>query len=147
MLKRGNSLPDEDHVMRVIPWSRLRKTEDDVVIGLLPEAFMLREEEEALSVNWIEYFSKDRPGNIKASVHAFRVSLKIGRKAAYAVAKVAKVKEVGLNKQKKIRIVYSPTSNNKSHSSVHVAINDDLALMDALTHEFEQEMYFDSSIV
>jgi hypothetical protein len=51
-------LPPEDHVVRYVPWARLRKDEEDNVIGVLGAAFRLREGEEYLSATWAEFFKK-----------------------------------------------------------------------------------------
>jgi len=59
MQARITNLPDEDHVMRFVPWGRLRKDEDDNVLGFLGDAFKLKPNEDHLSVNWLEYFGGD----------------------------------------------------------------------------------------
>jgi hypothetical protein len=71
---KGKNLPDEDHVIRYVPWGRLRKDEDDNVLGFLPQAFQLRPEEDYLSVNWVEYHDGDRESQIRLSVWDMRDS-------------------------------------------------------------------------
>jgi hypothetical protein len=56
---KGKNLPDEDHVVRYVPWGRLRRDEDENVLGFLPQAFQLRQEEDYLSVNWLQYYDGD----------------------------------------------------------------------------------------
>lgn len=71
---RGERIPDSDHIARHVPWSKLRKDEDDNVLGVLGEAFRRREGEGALSVNWVEYFEGE-PGQQRiAAVHCMRGS-------------------------------------------------------------------------
>ena len=53
MQARVRNLPDEHHVIRNVSWRRLRRDEDDNVLGFLPQAFQLRADEEYLSVNWL----------------------------------------------------------------------------------------------
>jgi hypothetical protein len=63
MKAKVTNLPDEDHVMRYVSWARLRRDEDDNILGFLGAAFQLRPDEESLSVNWLEYFDGDRCKN------------------------------------------------------------------------------------
>src|ERR1700731_389524 len=50
------NVPPSDHVMRYAAYGRLRRDGDDNVLGLLPQAFLRKENEEYLSVTWVEYF-------------------------------------------------------------------------------------------
>jgi hypothetical protein len=140
-IKRGNSLPEQDHIMRYVPRSRLRRDEDDNVLGILPQAFANRNGEEFLSVNWLEYFKQDKTSNLRGCVDAQRATLDVGRNCVYAVAVVDKVKLVCLKKQKPVRVVYQPTKNNLAHSALHVQHNEDLNVMSELAFEFEKEMH------
>ena len=65
MQAKITNLPDEHHVMRYVPWTRLRKDEDDNVLGFLGDAFKLKPNEDHLSVNWLEYFDGDRDMKIQ----------------------------------------------------------------------------------
>jgi hypothetical protein len=56
-------LPDDHHVVRYVPWARLRKDEHENVIGVLGAAFRLRDGEQYLSATWAEFFSGGRLGN------------------------------------------------------------------------------------
>ncbi|MGT2502529.1 hypothetical protein ACVOMS_20245 [Bradyrhizobium guangxiense] len=53
-------LPETDHCVRYVPWARLRKDEEDNVIGILGAAFRLRDEEDYLSATWAEFFPARR---------------------------------------------------------------------------------------
>lgn len=142
-LKRGHSLPDGDHVVRYVAWNRLRRDGDDNVLGVLPQAFSLRDGENSLSVNWLEYYESDRSTNLTECVKAFRNIFSRGKKSGYAVANVFNVKAVFLREQRPIKIVYEPTQN-KAHSAIYAKIDDDLALLEELGSEFYKEFHFDS---
>ncbi len=144
-VKRGNSLPGSDHIMRYVPPARLRRDEDGNVIGILPVAFAHRTSEDALSVNWLEFFKKDKASNLRDCVEAQRATLKVGKNCIYAVAVVDKVKQVCVKKQKTVRIVYHPTKGNPAHSVLHVQHNEDLNVMSDLALEFEKEMHPNST--
>jgi len=132
VISKGSNLPDQDHVMRYVPWARLRKDEDDRVIGFLWQAFELREGEVSLSVSWLEYFSGDRNQRITESVKAFRKTRDVGAKSAYAVGNVRRIKEVCAVKGARVRVVYDPLKDNPAHSEIRRLPLDDLGLLDAL---------------
>lgn len=127
--------------MRYVPPARLRRDEDGTVLGILPQAFALRDGEDYLSVNWLEHFKKDKVSNLRDCVDAQRATLTVGKNCVYAVAVVDKVKGVCVKKQKPVRIVYQPTKGNKAHSALYVQHNEDLNVMSDLALEFENEMH------
>ena len=147
VIKRGHSLPEQDHIMRYVPRSRLRRDEDGNVLGILPQAFAHRDGEEFLSVNWLEHFKQDRTSNLSRCVDAQRATLDVGKNCVYAVAVVEKVKQVCASKQKTVRIVYQPTKGNVAHSALHVRHNEDLNIMSDLALEFEKEMHPNSKFM
>jgi hypothetical protein len=84
-------LPPEHHVVRNVPWGKLRKDENDPerVIGVLGEAFKMRPVEDTLSTTWLEYFPGSRGEQIKGAVHAMRASkLEIKAKSGFAIGNV-----------------------------------------------------------
>lgn len=136
MLKKGKDLPDEHHVIRHVPWSKLRKDEDENVIGFLPQAFELRPDEGYLSVNWLEYFDGDHQQRIQAAVKAYRENAHVRRRAVFGVARVAKVKEICHSSgAATVRIVYAPTVDHPSHAAITNTPRDDLALLDAMARD------------
>lgn len=69
------NLPNEDHVLRYVPWARLLRTEKGDVIGVLGSAFKLWSGEEYLSATWLEYFKcSTRDGNITDAIRTLRQS-------------------------------------------------------------------------
>jgi len=126
------NLPDNDHVMRYVPWGRLRRDGDDNVLGFLGVAFQRRANEDSLSVNWLEYFPGDRDTKIRASVTKFRETIHVGTKSAFGVGNVARVKNVCRANGARVRIVYEPTDDNLSHSGIRRLPRDDLSILDAL---------------
>jgi hypothetical protein len=92
MADRIANLRDEDHVVRHVPWGRLRRDDDDTVVGILPQALQRRPDEESLSVSWLEYFS-DPATRIRDTVWAIRRSRTVGGKSAFAIGNVRKIKD------------------------------------------------------
>jgi hypothetical protein len=146
MQARITNLPDDDHVMRYVPWGKLRRDEDDNIVGFLGEAFKLRPDEDALSVNWLEYFEGDREARIQASVRTFRSTLRVGTKSAFGVGNVAKIKEVCRARSARVRIVYEPREDNQSHSAIRRLPRDDAILLDALAADAFAELIYNTVI-
>ncbi len=145
MLKRGDALPDYDHVVRHVPWSRLRRDENDGVIGILPQAFSLRDGEESLSVNWLEYFSGDPQSQIKEVITSIRNTKNVGGKSAFCIANVGKVRGICKAGRVNVRIVFAPNDGNPSHSLIRYLSQDDLVLLEELADEFSNDLIFNSS--
>jgi len=131
---RGKNVPDEDHVIRYVPWARLLKDEDENVLGFLPQAFQLRPEEDYLSVNWVEYHEGDRAAQICQSVWAIRGTFErpLGSKSVFAVATVARVKELTNAAGARVRVTHEPLHDNPGHAGVRQLPRDDLSLLEAL---------------
>ena len=54
-LTPGDNIPPSHRIARHVPWARLLRDGDDNILGVLPQAYQLREDEEYLSVNWLEF--------------------------------------------------------------------------------------------
>jgi len=129
-------LPAEDHVVRYVPWARLRKDEDDNVIGVLGAAFRLRADEEYLSGTWAEYFAgSSHAESVAAAVRAVRASkLVVSPRSGFATGNVDHIKEICLaDKGKhKIRIIHEPEDDNKAHTALRGWPRDNEDLLNAL---------------
>lgn len=146
MPRKITNLPDEDHVMRYVPWGKLRRDDDDRVVGFLGDAFKLRSDEESLSVNWLEYFEGDRDAEIRASVMTFRSTLKVGTKSAFGIGNVGKIKEICRSRGANVRIVHEPMDDNKSHSALRRLPRDDTILLDALAADAFAELIHNTDV-
>jgi hypothetical protein len=132
---RGTNLPNEDHVARYVPWGRLRRDGDDNVLGFLPQAFQRRENEDYLSVNWLEFHEGDRNTQIRYCVWAVRDSFgrPLGAKSAFAIGNVGKVKEICQKAGSRVRIVHEADDpKNRAHSGIRRLPRDDLILLESL---------------
>jgi hypothetical protein len=114
-------LPDEHHVVRYVPWARLRKDENDNVIGVLGVAFKLRNDEQYLSATWAEFFAGARADSIASAIKCIRASrIEVKPRSGFAVGNVRQVKDTCLaDKQKhKIRIIHEPEEDNTAHTAL-----------------------------
>jgi hypothetical protein len=145
-MKALSNLPDDDHVMRYVPWGRLRRDGDDNVLGFLPQGFQRRETEESLSVNWIEYFSGDRHSQITASVRMFRQTITVGSKSAFGIGNVGKTKDVCRAHGAVVRIIYEPTDDNPAHAGIRRLSREDFTLLEALAADAFVELIHNTAI-
>jgi len=132
------NLPPDDHILRLVPWARVRKDENDNVTGILGEAFLLKEGEAALSVNWLERV----PGALEKQlstaaklIRATQLSKKLGSKSRLARLQVDATKEVAAKNRANIRIVHEPIDENEPHSGIRQLPRDDPGLLEALATE------------
>lgn len=128
-------LLDEEHIVRFVPWGKLRKDEDENVLGVLPQAFELRPDEEYLSVTWREFYAGDESEQMRCAVEAIRNSdLKVGPKARFAVAQIGDVRPIaeGRPKARKLRIIHEPEDDNEAHAAIRGWPTEDNELFDLL---------------
>lgn len=146
MLGKGQQLHDDHQIMRYVPWSKLRKDGDDNVLGFLGSAFELRDTEEYLSVNWLEYYPGNHSDQIEQCIKEFRDAFGVRRKSAFGVANVRKVKDLAQSNGKAIRIVYTPSQTHPSHTSIQKLPRNELSLFEALAADAFTEMILNSEI-
>jgi hypothetical protein len=144
--KNGFKLPDGDHVMRHVPWSKLRKDENDKVLGFLPQAFKLRSEEKSLSVNWLEIFDGGHDARAKQTIHELRAAKSIGKKSAFGIGNVGNIKTICKTNGATVKIVYAPTHGNSSHSEMRDLPSDDLSILEALATDAFAELVHNADI-
>ena len=119
-------LPPHDHVMRYVSWNKLRKNEDDEVIGILGEAFKMRDSDKSLSTTWREYFSGSREEQITAAVRAVRAGkLKVKPKSGFAIGEVGAIQADCAARNYKVRIFHEPEDDNEAHAAVKSLPRDD----------------------
>lgn len=134
--------------MRYVAPSRLRKDENNNVIGILGAAFQLREDEEGLSTTWIEYFPGTHQQQVEDAVHILRSSIIVRPKSGFAIGKVADILSAcNLRKMpKKTKIIYMPTPNNTAHAEVRSMPYEDQELLDLLAAETWSELIMNANI-
>lgn len=145
-IHKGMKLPPTDHVARHVPWTRLRKDEDDNVLGLLPQAFQLRPDEPGLSVNWLEHYNGDHKARIQAVVTNLRANLDIRPKSAFGIGNVGALESRCKNNGTPVKIVYAPTSGIPSHALIKDMHQDDLALLSLIAEDVFKELVYNKDI-
>jgi hypothetical protein len=142
-------LPETDHIVRYVPWARLRKDEEDNVIGVIGAAFRLRETEEYLSATWLEFFKGTRPENIIAAVKAVRASRVVVKpRSGFALGQVEKIKArcVADKGKHKIRVIHEAEDDNKAHTALRQWPRDNDSLLDLLAEHDWNEIILNKDI-
>ena len=133
--KKNSKIPIDNHIIRYIPPSRLRKDENDKVIGVLGVAFALKPNEKYLSATWLEYF----PDKVDAVIAIRNSNLSVKPKSGFAIGKVDSIQSACLySSATRVFIVYDPTilpKPNLGHVAVKNFPSDDTGLLELLAAE------------
>jgi hypothetical protein len=141
-------LPEVDHVVRYVPWARLRKDEDDNVLGVLGIAFKLRETEDYLSATWLEFFG-GRPGCVETAIKAIRSSaIDVKTKSGFAIGKVEQIKSAceANERRHKIRVIHEEEDDNKAHAALRAWPRDNDTLLDLIADDVWNELVLNKDI-
>jgi hypothetical protein len=129
-----SNLPEKDHIVRYVPWTKVDKDADDNVRGILAIAYERREDEDGLSVNWLEMAGEiQTEAALRKTLNLIGANMTVGKKARLAVSNVQKFKEVCADRDKKVRIVHAPINGNEPHSEVRKIPRNDLRLLEDLS--------------
>lgn len=134
--KRGSLIPDEDDVVRHVPYRKIIFDENQNIVGIFPEAYALRKDEQHLSVSWLDIHEGTKPEKLKHVLSGLKASKGIGNKSALTIGNVSTIKGIAHNSSTiKLRFTYAPNGADKAHSLIHNINNDDLSLLSALATE------------
>lgn len=122
------ALEDDQTLVRYVRKNSLRRNEDMAVIGVNPDAFLHRPNEEYLSATWSEFFDMEPAGGLRASVEMFRKCLKTHKNDGYVIGRVGKIKEACANFGALIRVIHEPDPPNDAHVAVRRIPKDNSAL-------------------
>jgi hypothetical protein len=144
---KNQKLPPGDHVIRYVPFGKLRKDENDVPIGILGAAFKLRDGEEYLSTTWLEYFAGSKGQQITAAVQAIRASqVDVRPKSGFAIGRVDAIAATCAERGHSIRIIHEPEDDNKAHAAVRRMPRDDDQLLELLAAESWCELILNTAV-
>ncbi|MBI1262424.1 MAG: hypothetical protein GC184_11940 [Rhizobiales bacterium] len=129
------NIPHEHHVIRYASWTKLRKDENDNVLGILPDALRLREVETSLSTTWIEWFDGPPQNQYLNAVEMIRRTMSVSPRGGMSKANVGNLRELCQTENVSIRIVHEPTDENDAHASIRRLPRDNLDLLELLAAE------------
>jgi hypothetical protein len=145
-LKKNESIPDDNHIVRRVSWANLLKDEDNNVLGILPQAFKMKDTENELSANWLEYFPGSFNQQVVSVVQEIRKRVAVKPKSGFAIGKVGEIKNMCKIKGYKTRIVYSNSSQNPSHVDICLYPREDMELFELLATEAWSHLVLNNSV-
>jgi hypothetical protein len=148
LAKNKRKIPDDNHVIRYVPWSRLRRNGNDEVIGILGEAFHLREKDKGrLSATWLEYFDPNGEELLIQAVRTIRASLLVVKpNSGFAKGNISTIKVACMKYKSKIRVVHAPSGGNNAHVSIIGLPEDNSELFELLASEAWADLVLNKDI-
>lgn len=133
-LARGESIPDNDILLRYASPNRTHKSDDGSPTWLMPDAFKLRDDETYLSLTWVEFFEGTHDSQIRAAVAEFRKGIGIRQNGAFGMATAGAIRAAGnsVTPAHQLRILHEPEDLNRAHVAVHRYPRDNAQLREAL---------------
>lgn len=128
-MAKGDALPDNDEVTRWIKPKLLGRDDDGNTIldqqgrpeFVFPAAYELRDDEDSLSVTWLQCFAETREEHLPKAADAFRKGTDSGKlqtQSAFAIGAVSAIKKAGIDHDHKLRILEDPEDENPGHSEI-----------------------------
>jgi hypothetical protein len=128
---KGDKIPDENHVARYcspihVPGGEIQAT-----------AFMMRQVDTSLSVNWMEYFKcSSREGEITELRNAYSAkNLIVKATGKIVVLNAGEVREKVLTESpdsRKLEVLHDPEEKDPSHSGIYNLKNDDILIAELI---------------
>jgi hypothetical protein len=138
---KGDKIPDQDHIAR---FCRPMQVSEGKIQAT---AFMLRSDEEYLSVNWLEYLDcSSRDQEINEIRNIYSEKLNVGKSAKIAFLNVGEIREKVFTEspdKRNIEVLHVPIMNDlhdPSHSGIYNLKQDD-ELIAELILEIVHEAY------
>ena len=114
---KGEKIPDQNHIARFC--RPLQVNEEQIQAT----AFMLREGEECLSVNWLEFLNcSNRENEITKLRTIYSETFTVGARAKIAVLNVGEVRKKVLTESpdgRNLEVLHDPLINDLSHSGIY----------------------------
>jgi len=134
---KGDSVPKRDHISRYC--SGMRCTEEGQVTGA---AFLPREDEEYLSVNWLEFLKlNNRQEEIQEVRRVLDSKLTLGTRAKIAVLSVGEILEYVLTQSpdsRELNVLHEPEETDPSHSGISGFQHDDDLIADLIVDVIQE---------
>lgn len=124
-------IPSTDTVLLYCSPTRFEKSDGSYIA---PSTDAFRQDEDGISVTWIEYFKPPPPSAEQAKL-AIAASLKPSKNGVYASASVSDILRLAAKANLDVSVVHDPQVNNIGHSLIKGwPLSDEIRLI--LTHAF-----------
>ena len=115
---KGDEIPDQDHIAR---YCKSTQAPGGVIQA---SAFVLREHEGSLSVNWLEFLNcPNRESEIAQLRNVYSAKLnRVAANAKIAVLKVGEIRQKVLmesHDRRNLKVLHNPEVNDPSHSEIY----------------------------
>lgn len=123
---KGDPLPGKDHISRCCA---PKTAPDGQPTGA---SFMLKKDEDFLSVNWMEHFGET---DQKVQIAKIRehIELSLAKSGLFAVLNVGRITDqIQRFGEKKLAILHEPTQCDPSHSGIHGYQHEDLLVAELI---------------
>ncbi|MCK4619278.1 MAG: hypothetical protein KAT52_04985 [Desulfobacterales bacterium] len=136
---KGDTIPDQNHIARFCrpmqaPEGQIQAT-----------AFMLRADDESLSVNWLEFLNcSNRENEITKMRTIYSETFDVGARARIAILNVGEVRKKVLTESqdgRNLEVLHDPLINDLSHSGIYNLKQDDELMIAELILETVRESY------
>ncbi len=132
------AIPDQSHIAR---FCRPMQVHDGQIQAT---AFMLRADEESLSVNWLEFLNcSNRESEITKIRKIYSNKFTVGARAKMAILNVGEVRKKVLTESpdgRNLEVLHAPLGNDQSHSEIY-NLKQDEELIAELILETVRESY------
>jgi hypothetical protein len=117
----STEIPDADTLARYLkPRQIIRDPETDAPIGVFPDAFRLRDDEEYLSAAWLEHYAGQTAAvQLSATKQAFQAAMNTPKKSAIALGKVEDIRAACASFSMRVRVLHEP---DEPHLPCHAAV-------------------------
>jgi hypothetical protein len=123
---KGDPLPGKDHISR---YCAPKTAPDGQPTGA---SFMLRKDEEFLSVNWMEHFGETDQNAQIAKIRE-HIELSLAKSGLFAVLNVGRITDqIQRFGEKMLAILHEPTQCDPSHSGIHGYQHEDLLVAELI---------------
>ena len=127
-MAQGDSLQEDQTLVRYVRKRSLRRDAAMQVIGVNPDAFEHRPGEDYLSATWAEFLSSDGSADFDASIKMFRRCLNVSKTDGYVFGQVGSIKSACLSFSASIRVIHEPDGLNTAHVALRRIPKDNAAL-------------------
>lgn len=135
---KGDKIPDSDHIGRYCKPSAVDNGQ------IQATAFMLRGDEESLSVNWLEFLNcSNREQEVAELRKIYTSKLSLGARAKIAILNVGEVRKKVFTEsldRRNLEVIHDPLIDDPSHSGIYNLKHDD-ELIAELVLETVKETY------
>ena len=133
-------LPPEDHIVRYVRSKFLTRDEDGKVITCSPEAFRLRDDEDYLSVDWLEHYDGSRHERLRQVKHYCDLTIKKSDGLGTVLVRDFHATCASVNVS--VRICHERTVKDPAHSAIRQFPRDNEELLALLANIVLSDLVF-----